>query len=127
MIPKDGFEWKPTRQPVVVDVWNGSAGNINANWTTVMQWDSYKTVEYAGRIFGMKSASYADYVDLPNLSDEHFELAIGSASAPGAWLKKNGWKAINPLVPTRTLWTYQSFIQNSKAEWTVAKQGYTLS
>ncbi len=126
-IPKDGFEWKPTRQPLVLDCWKISKGVQNSSWTTVMQWDSYRTLEYEGQIFGMKSASFDEYVDLPEITGEKFELAIGSANAPRDFLQNKGWNIINPLVPTRTPWTYQKFIQNSKAEWTVAKQGYTSS
>ncbi len=127
LIPKDGFEWKATRQPVVLNAWKVTKGNKNNDWTTVMQWDSYKTVEYGGQIFGMKSASFSEYLDLPNETGERFKLALGSASAPHDWLENNGWKTINPLIPTRTPWTYQRFIQNSKAEWSVAKQGYVAS
>jgi hypothetical protein len=92
-----------------------------------MQWDSYRTLKYDERIFGMKSASFDEYVDLPAMSGEKFELAIGSANAPRDFLQNKGWKIINPLVPTRTPWTYQKYIQNSKAEWTIAKQGYAAS
>jgi len=126
-IPKDGFEWKPTRQPLVLDCWKISKGVQNSSWTTVMQWDSYRTLEYEGQIFGMKSASFDEYVDLPEITGEKFELAIGSANAPRDFLQNKGWKVINPLIPTRTPWTYQKYIQNSKAEWTVAKQGYASS
>jgi hypothetical protein len=103
----------------VLDHWKVSKGVQNGSWTTVMQWDSYRTLKYDERIFGMKSASFDEYVDLPAMSGEKFELAIGSANAPRDFLQNKGWKIINPLVPTRTPWTYQKYIQNSKAEWTV--------
>ncbi len=127
LIPKDGFDWKPTRQPVVLDLWKVTEGKKDAKWTTVMQWDSYRTLEYNGQIFGMKSASFDEYADLPKMTEEKFELAIGSANAPRECLKSEGWKIINPLVPTQTPWTYQKYIENSKAEWTIAKHGYTSS
>ncbi|MDQ3749280.1 MAG: hypothetical protein M3367_09770, partial [Acidobacteriota bacterium] len=90
-IPKDGFEWKPTRQPLVLDCWKISKGVQNSSWTTVMQWDSYRTLEYDGQIFGMKSASFDEYVDLPEITGEKFELAIGSANAPRDFLQNKGW------------------------------------
>ncbi|MDQ3179351.1 MAG: hypothetical protein M3Q33_02405 [Acidobacteriota bacterium] len=126
-IPKDGFEWKPTRQPLVPDHWKVLKGFQNSSWTTIMQWDSYRTLEYDGQIFGMKSASFDEYVDLPTITGEKFELAIGSANAPRDFLQNKGWNIINPLVPTRSPWSYQEFIQNSKAEWSVAKHGYAAS
>jgi hypothetical protein len=126
-IPDDGFAWQPTRQPLVLDEWKVTKGNKNNFWTTVMQWDSYQTAEYNGQIFGMKSASFDEYTDLPQMTLEKFELALGSETAPGKFLQSKGWKITNPLIPTRTPWTYQKFIQDSKAEWTVAKHGYASS
>lgn len=127
LIPDDGFPWQPTRQPVVLDAWKVTPGNKNANWTTVMQWDSYRAVEYNGHRFEMKSKSFEPYFDLPTATNEKFELAIGSATAPRELLREKGWKVTNPLVPTQTPWLYQKFIQSSKAEWSIAKHGYAAS
>ncbi|MCA1625801.1 MAG: SOS response-associated peptidase [Acidobacteria bacterium] len=127
LIPVDGFEWKPTRQPIVLDEWKVTKGNKNNRWTTVMQWDSYRTLEYNGQTFGMKSASFDEYTNLPQMTTERFELVLGSETAPGDFLQSKGWKITNPLIPTHTPWTYQKFIQNSKAEWTIAKHGYASS
>ncbi len=127
LIPNDGFAWQTTRQPIVLDVWKVLKGNKKANWTTIMQWDSYKKVEFGGLEFGMKSKSFNDFMDFPNKTTELFELAIGSASAPRNLLQENGWKVTNPLIPTRTIHTCQEFIRNSKAEFSVAKDGYVKS
>jgi hypothetical protein len=127
LIPDDGFAWKATRQPVVLDIWRMTGGTQNANWTTIMQWDSYQKVDFGGRMFGMKSKSFEEFLDLPNQTRETFELGVGSASVPKELLQEKGWKIINPLIPTRTIWTYQDFIRNSKAEFSVAKDGYVKS
>ncbi|HLL44069.1 MAG TPA: hypothetical protein VK369_13065 [Segetibacter sp.] len=55
------------------------------------------------------------------------EQPMGSVSAPIEDLKSKGWKIINSLLPTKTPWTYQNFIANSKGEWSVAKHGYIIS
>lgn len=127
LIPKDGFDWKSTRQPVVLDLWKATEGKKDAKWTTVMQWDSYEALQFEGQTFGMKSASFDKYSDLPKMTEEKFELAIGSANAPREFLRSKGWKIINPLVPTKTPRTFQKYIENSKAEWTIAKHGYASS
>ena len=127
-IPDDGFNWKPTRQPVFLEAWKIANPNPNAKWTTVMQWDSYKERMFANRVFGMKSLSFCEFENLPRLiQTEHFELAIGSASAPVEKLKNDGWNVISSIVPTTTPWSYQNYIQQSKGEWSVAKQGYVSS
>jgi hypothetical protein len=64
-MPNDGFAWKPTRQPIVIDLWKRHAVKPDANWTTVMQWDSYKEREYNGMKFAMKSSSFKAFLDLP--------------------------------------------------------------
>lgn len=128
LIPDDGFSWITTRQPIVSDIWKVSAGNPQANWTTVMQWDSYKSVEFDSQIFGMKSMSFDDFLDLPKVKfSENFELAAGSDTVPREKLQNAGWKLSNPLIVTRSPAGYRQFIENSKAEWSVAKHGYAAS
>lgn len=126
-IPNDGFLWKPTRQPVVMDLWKAGNRLSNSRWTTVIQWDSYKTAEWEGRSFGMKSQSFAPYIDLPKRLDEVFELALGSDSAPKDELKKSGWLIVDPLFITRTPESYQQYIMQSKGEWSVAKHAYVMT
>ncbi len=127
LVPKDGFPWQPTRQPIVLDAWPVTHGDRKAPWTTVMQWDSYTGREHAGKRFGMKSESFKPYFDLPRRSGQLFELAVGSPSAPRDALTSQGWEVSNPLEVIRDPWDYQKFIQESKGEWTVAKHGYVVS
>ncbi|MEO7293826.1 MAG: hypothetical protein ABIW34_12025 [Ginsengibacter sp.] len=127
-IPGDGFDWKPTRQPVVLDIWKTGESCSSSKWTTVMQWDSYKVREYQGKKYGMKSQSFTDFENLPQiLYLQKFELAMGGASATLKELKSKGWDVISALVTTKTPWSYQQYIQQSKGEWSVAKQGYVVS
>jgi hypothetical protein len=72
----------------------------------------------------MKSASFEPYLDLPGRTRSRLLLALGSARAPRERLKEAGWEVCDPLESTRTLTTYQAFIRESKAEFSVAKQGY---
>ena len=88
-----------------------------------MQWDSYATREYDGRRFGMKSESFMKYLDLPRRVGPVFEMAVGGAEAQ-MLLEEHGWGVRNPnkLIPDPP--SFQRFVQSSKAEFTVAKQGY---
>jgi hypothetical protein len=126
-VPDDGFPWQPTRQPVVLDAWPVSEGPAGGRFTTVMQWDSYPAREHGGRRYGMKSASFAPYLDLPGRVAPVLELAVGSESAPRDLLREHGWAVRDPLEPTRDPWTYQQYIQESSAEFSVAKHGYVVS
>ena len=123
-IPDDGFDWKATRQPVVLDAWPFSMGPSHGPLTTVMQWDSYAAVEHQGQRFGMKSESFSLVRDLPGRVAHPLEIALGGASAPRRELQRLGWRLVNPLAVTRDPWTYQQYLQRSRGELSVAKHGY---
>ena len=129
-IPDDGFPWQPTRQPVVLDAWPVSPGIPDGKFTTVMQWDNTLQgvpKDYQGRRFGRKAESFASYIDLPKRATGPFELAVGGSDVPRALMRDRGWDLADPLQVSRDPWTYQSYIQKSKAEFSVAKQGYVSS
>ena len=126
-IPDDGLPWQATRQPVVLDSWPVTQGPVQGDFTTVMQWDSYSACEYNGSHYGLKSDSFEPYMDLPQRVGPIFQLAVGSATVPRDLLRSKGWKVLDSRVPTRDPWTYQRYIQRSKAEFSVAKQGYVIS
>lgn len=126
-VPDDGFPWRPTRQPIVLDAWPVTPGRPEGRFTTVMQWDSYPAREHAGRRYGMKSESFAPYLDLPARTGQGFEIALGSESAPRDRLRGHGWVLRDPLAVTRDPWTYQRYLRGSKAEFSVAKHGYVAA
>lgn len=127
-IPDDGFQWQPTRQPVVMNAWeNTIAANKNGKWTTVMQWDSYKVREFQGKKFGMKSLSFDAYIHLPKKINDGIELALGSITAPREKLIAEGWAITDPLPISLNPEAYQSYITQSKGEWSIAKHGYVVS
>lgn len=126
-VPADGFPWQPTRQPMVMDAWAPSDGPASGNLSTVMLWDSYPSAEHDGRRFGMKAESFGPYLQLPSRCSDRFELAVGIATGPRDHLTRHGWTVTDPRAPTRDPWTYQDYIRQSKAEFSVAKHGYVVS
>jgi hypothetical protein len=127
VVPDDGLPWQATRQPVVLQAWPVVPAPKDGNFTTVMQWDSYKVREHNGIRYGMKSSSFEPYLDLPRYTDARLELAVGSETAPRKLLKENGWLVCDPLEVTRDLNTYRQYIQRSKAEFSIAKHGYVVT
>jgi hypothetical protein len=124
-IPDDGLPWRPTRQPVVLDHWPVTPGPSTGRLTTVMVWDAYPSVDYDGVRYGMKSASFGPYMKLPEVVVPSLELAVGRA--PHELLTSNGWSLRDAAVETRDPCAYQRYIQQSKAEFSVAKQGYVIT
>lgn len=126
-IPVDGFPWQPTRQPVVLDSWPVVPGPVDGPFTTVMQWDNaIQSVPrlHGGRHYGRKSDSFEPYANLPQRCPARFALAIGGAEAPGDRLRGLGWNVLDPLELTRDPFCYREFVQDSMAEFSVAKEGY---
>lgn len=126
-IPDDGLPWQPTRQPVVLDAWPFTPGPVRGKFTTVMLWESYPVREYDGVRYGVKADSFGPYLDLPTRSGLKFELAVGGPAVPLDLLRNKGWAPINPLGVTKDPWSYQGYIQQSKAEFSVAKQAYVAT
>ena len=125
--PSDGFQWQPTRQPIVLDAWPVTEGREQGKFTTVMQWESYPPVQYEGVEYGLKSASFLPYLDLPNNVSAVFELALGTPDAPRTLLSGKGWQLLDPFAAAPDPWAYQDYIRGSKAEFSVAKQAYAVT
>jgi hypothetical protein len=129
-IPDDGLPWRPTRQPVFLESWPVIPGPPQGSFTTVMQWD--KTLQnvprnYDGKSYGRKADSFGPYTKIPSLTKSKLELALGGTSAPRRELREEGWHLIDPLEITQSPWTYQKYIQDSKGEFSVAKEGYVVT
>ena len=126
-IPDDGIPWQPTRHPIFLDCWPATPGHPKGMLTTVMLWDSYRTVEYQGIHYGMKSDSFQPLLDLPASVGPIFELAVGGPTAPHSLLASKAWSTRDPLEVACDPWLYRQYIQRAKAEFTVAKHGYVVS
>jgi hypothetical protein len=126
-VPDDGLPWRSTRHPIFLDAWPVTPAPADGRFTTIMQWDSYAAPGHGGVRYGMKSDSFTPYLDLPARAGRVFELAIGSSTAPRPLLTRRGWAVCNPVELAWDPWAYQRYIQESRAEWSVAKQGYVVS
>jgi hypothetical protein len=126
-VPDDGIAWQATRQPVCLESWPVTPAPSHARFTTVMQWDSYRIAEHCGQTYGMKADSFEQFAHLPTLTSSEFEIALGSSNAPRERLRELGWRLRDPLEVSRDPWNYQRYIQNSLAEFSVAKHGYVAA
>ena len=104
-IPELNLHWQPTRQPVVMSNWvqnktaPAAAERVDKTllFSTVMQWNSYDPVEWQSVTYGMKSATFPDYFDLPAQVANHsgdqsgnvkLGVAAGGEAVPEAVVKK---------------------------------------
>ncbi len=129
-VPDAGFHWIPTRQPVVLDWWDGGAEPPRDVFTTVMNWVSYKSCEYHGETWGQKDVEFLKFADLPQKTAQKFEIAMGMGPGmkrPTEMLQQQGWQIIEPAEHLPDPWTYREYLRGSKGEWSVAKEGYVKS
>jgi hypothetical protein len=127
-IPLDGgLHWHPTRQPVVLDLWEPVIDPQAQVLTTVMNWTSYASVEFQGEQYGQKDVEFIKIMDLPRRVSQPLELALAHPAAPRELLLAHGWRLTDPLAVSRDLWAYRDYIARSRGEFSVAKNAYVRS
>jgi len=128
-VPQTGHTWRPTRQPIVLSEWRSSTTPRDA-FTTVMNWTSYKPLKYQGQTYGQKDIEFKRFINLPvRVSPTILELAVNEGKThrtPRELLAYKGWQVVDPAEVCPNFDSYRSYIQTSKAEWSVAKNGYVL-
>ena len=119
----DRFPFHPTRQPVVVDLWEG-AGPPGAVFTTVGNYrQGWRTVELDGEVYHWtKNREFARVIDLPARTGHDFELALAaSRHADRDTLAEHGWRVRPAEEVSSDIDRYRSYIQGSLGEFTAAK------
>jgi hypothetical protein len=127
-IPTCGLEWITTPQPVILEHWR-PCNEITSQWfTSVASWRGpYGPLEYRGELYGLRVHEFRKFASLPRLSTRRFQLALDIHPAEAddlALLEANGWSLVDPRAAAGDPWSYRAYIQNSKAEYMVAKNMY---
>src|SRR5262249_25414628 len=126
-VPDDGFAWLPTRLPIWLEGWPVAPATSAARFTTVLQWESYPAREHDGVRYGTKADSFEPYLDLPRRVAPSLELVVSGPTAPRERLRPHGWQPRDPRTTLPDPWAYRTYIQESSAEFTVAKHGYVAA
>lgn len=122
-VPLVRFDWKPTRQPVALDLWAPAAPRADTAYTTVATWENRgQDITYRGEVYRWsKHHEFLKIIDLPRRSPARFEIAIHGVGDDEARLINNGWRLVDSLAISADLSRYQAFIRSSRGEFTVAK------
>jgi len=128
-VPETGHQWRPTRQPIVLSEWRPERPFRDV-FTTVMNWTSYKPVVYGNRSYGQKDLEFVRFQELPRLiTPTALEIAVNAGKTrrtPRQFLAHKGWRVVDPAEVCPDLDSYRDYIESSKAEWSVAKNGYVV-
>jgi hypothetical protein len=120
----DGFDFRPTRQPLLLDVWDRNGGGTSGNFTTIAGWKQlWREIAFAGEVYHWsKHYEFLKVLDLPSRCDERFELALTGCDADDrATLEAHGWRVTDAESVSQDVDTYRDYIRSSRAEFTVAK------
>jgi hypothetical protein len=123
-VPLEGFNWLPTVQPVVLDLWKNTVPRNNgAAFNTIATWHNKgKDIVYNGETYyWSKDREFKKILDLPKRRAVPFELAVGVDDKTRRLLQKNQWRVTDPIKLSRDLASYRGFILKSRGEFTVAK------
>jgi GT2 family glycosyltransferase len=121
----DRFQFRPTRQPVVLDLWPDRSPHPANVFTTVGNWrQDWRDVTYEGeRYTWSKHHEFLKYLDLPRRSGQAFELALSScAPTEREMLTERGWGVRDGLEMSQGIDRYRDYIGASRGEFTVAKE-----
>jgi hypothetical protein len=125
--PIEKFQWLPTRQPVALELWNGSAPAGGPVYTTITTWHNKgKDIEWQGeKWYWTKDREFARFLDLPKLRPrQQFELATSVGEDVRDLLTGHGWRQRGSIEISRDAGLYQRYIEESRGEFTVARDQY---
>jgi GT2 family glycosyltransferase len=117
------FDFRPTRQPVVLDFWSGRAHETRPVFTTVGNWrQPWRDVTFGGEVYSWsKDTEFAKILGLPRRTAARFELALSSfTSDDRALLEREGW-GVRDAKELPDLDTYRSYVATSLGEFSAAK------
>lgn len=119
----DRYDFRPTRQPVVLDLWRHRA-SPGESFTTVGNWrQTRRDFSLGGESYTWsKHHEFLKVRDLPSRTTQPLELALSSNSTDtDQLLTRRGWRVRSALDLSEDLDIYRAYIAGSRGEFTVAK------
>jgi hypothetical protein len=123
-VPVTGDPWHKTRPPVYLPEWPVAEGNPT-HLTSVMRWQGFKEVTHAGISYGQRDKEFPRYFELPGRTSQQFLIA--QMGVQPAELARHGWEVAPGEIISRTPESYREFIQRSRGEFSVPKNGYVAT
>src|SRR5437879_7947982 len=124
-----GCKWHATRQPIVTHLWKTNrVPKRAAVFTSIANWSTsgLKDITWRGRKYlWSKSREFLRFAAAPKRAGEAFELATNIQDlCAREKFERNGWRLVSPLQMSIDYWHYRDYIQQSKGEFTAAKDQY---
>jgi hypothetical protein len=114
-----------------------------------MSWTSYSPLTYNGVVYGQKDIEFKRFLELPArvtpidlemalsrtqhenwqttdsaLAPELAELVARHGWSPAELAEHTEWRVVDPMEVCGDLDSYRRYIESSRGEWSIAKNGY---
>ena len=121
--------WTVLYPPVVLEEWPPFIDERCACFTTVAGWRGSQHASFEGEAYTGKRSQFLRVLSLPLKTGQVFELAlnIGPAHADIKALCEHDWRLVDPYRQAGDVKRYREYLRYSRAEFSVAKQGYVKS
>lgn len=128
-VPVERFQYLPTRQPVVLDLWPPppwfpQPPPRGLRFTTIANWEQHhKDIVFAGNTYTWsKSVEFMKLLEVPSRVSARIELALALDDAETIDLLRRSGFEVKPAMPlSRDPDAYRDFITRSGGEFTAAK------
>lgn len=126
-VPVERFKWLPTRQPVVIDLWERSNDTPGVAYNTITTWRNLgKDIKYLDdTYYWTKDREFLKFLDLPlRRRSVPFEMAVGIPEETIRLLTEHGWGLADSMAISKDHNLYRQYIQGARGELTVARDQY---
>jgi len=128
VVPAGKFHWLPTRQPIALDLWDNShPPRADTAYNTITTWHNKgKDIVWNDDTwYWTKDREFEKFLDLPRRNPNvAFELAATVDEKVRRRLHEHGWRQVSSLEMSRDCDVYRNYIQQSRGEFTVARDLY---
>src|SRR6266496_79338 len=125
--PDCGLKWLHIRPPVCLERWPFSFESRARAFTTVSNWDSDDWIVDDKETYeNTKRVAFLEFADLPRLTGQPLELALFMKTEKDMQdakeLENRGWRICHSRDVAGTPEAYQTYIRNSRGEFSCAKR-----
>jgi hypothetical protein len=120
-IPTLGVKWGHIYSPVKTSNVKVLPASPQGPYSTIMNWQSHKLIQYNGATYGQKDVEFEKFIDLPQKVRVNMEVAVSGKNVPEKKLLGSGWKIENARRVTISYDDFFNYIYHCRGEFSVCK------